>query len=105
MTTALNWLETRIASTAIYPPDKALEYLALGLTGEAGEVAEKIKKLIRDGHLDKEACILEVFDVLWYAIMLIRELGFSLDVAVAKGLEKLDSRKSRGVLDGNGDNR
>ena len=58
--------ENLASQTAIFPKEKALEYLALGLTSEAGEVAGKVKKLIRDGKGDKESIAYEVGDVLWY---------------------------------------
>ena len=62
--------------TAIFPKDKALEYLALGMTSEAGEVAGKVKKLIRDGadkedfEVKKLAIASEIGDVLWYCAMM-----------------------------------
>ena len=67
--------------TAIFPKEKALEYLALGLTSEAGEVAGKVKKLIRDGEdvegfeMKKIAIASEVGDVLWYCAMMAKEVG------------------------------
>ena len=60
-----DFYEERASLTAIYPKEKALEYLALGLTSEAGEVAGKVKKLIRDGKGDKKAIASEIGDVLW----------------------------------------
>jgi len=99
--------------TAIFPSDKALEYLSLGLVGEAGEVANKIKKLIRDGRVDHdwkntimaEDIASEVGDVLWYCAMLTDHIGIDLGKVMEKNLDKLKSRKSRGVLGGSGDNR
>jgi len=97
--------------TAIFPKEKALEYLALGLTSEAGEVAGKVKKLIRDGEdvegfeMKKIAIASEVGDVLWYCAMMAKEVGVPLNTIMKENLEKLHSRKERGKLSGSGDNR
>ena len=100
-----DFYEARAGQTAIFPKEKALEYLALGLTSEAGEVAGKVKKLIRDGRGDKESIAYEVGDVLWYCAVLASELGVSLNVIMQKNLEKLHGRKERGTLAGSGDDR
>lgn len=89
--------------TAIYPEDKALEYTALGLTSEAGEVAGKIKKYIRDGEFDQTAVISELGDVLWYISELAYSLGYSLELIAAGNIAKLKSRADRGVISGSGD--
>lgn len=99
-----------IRGFAIYPSKgegnaEALAYAALGLTGEAGEYSEKIKKLIRDGKLDVKAAALELGDVLWYLTRSAEELGFDLDEIAQMNVDKLTSRKERGVLGGSGDNR
>lgn len=91
--------------TAIYPPDKALEYLALGLASEAGEVAGKVKKIIRDGHGDADEIAKEIGDVLWYAAMLSNRIGKSLDTIAEFTLAKLADRKARGKIGGSGDTR
>jgi NTP pyrophosphatase (non-canonical NTP hydrolase) len=97
--------------TAFYPNvGSNFVYPTLGLSGEAGEVAEKIKKVLRDknGILDKETKAdieKELGDVLWYVSQLSSELGVSLDDIAEKNIEKLYSRMERGVLSGNGDNR
>tara|TARA_R100001377_G_scaffold46451_1_gene26669 strand:- start:7413 stop:7805 length:393 start_codon:yes stop_codon:yes gene_type:complete len=103
--------ERLAGETAIFPKEKALEYLALGLTSEAGEVAGKVKKLIRDGE-DKEgfeikkiAISHEIGDVLWYCAMLAKEVGVPLNEIMRDNLAKLYSRKERGTLQGSGDNR
>ena len=100
----LSQYQKQAAETAIYPKDKALEYLALGLTGEAGEVANKIKKVIRDGTSPNNVRD-ELGDVLWYLAMLSTEIGYSLDTIADKNLWKLANRKERNVLGGSGDNR
>lgn len=96
--------------TAIYPVKDAFPYLALGLTGEAGEVAEKIKKIIRDkngsiGMADRDAIAKELGDVLWYIANFASELNYNLSDIAAMNLAKLASRKERDVLKGSGDYR
>jgi len=103
--------EMKAGQTAIFPKNQALEYLALGLTSEAGEVAGKVKKLIRDGEdvegfeLKKMAIASEVGDVLWYCAMLAKEVGVPLNDIMKDNLKKLHGRKVRGTLHGSGDNR
>jgi len=97
--------------TAIYPnKDNNFIYPTLGLAGEAGEVAEKIKKVIRDGNgivseEKKEEITKELGDVLWYVANLSKELGISLETVVERNIEKLKSRQDRNQLQGSGDNR
>lgn len=101
--------------TAVYPGKENVGgamYLALGLCGEAGEVAEKVKKYFRDGipkDMDQdvwiENLILECGDVCWYLAMLCEQFGVKFSDAAVGNLEKLASRKARGVLGGSGDNR
>ena len=103
--------EMKAGQTAIFPKYKALEYLALGLTSEAGEVAGKVKKLIRDGEdvegfeLKKIAIASEIGDVLWYCAMMAKEVGVPLNDIMKDNLKKLHGRKVRGTLHGSGDNR
>lgn len=82
----------------------------LGLTGEAGETADKIKKIIRDKNWvindeDKDAIIKELGDVLWYVASLARYLGVPLSDVANKNMKKLESRMKRDVLYGVGDER
>jgi len=96
--------------TAAYPREAWLAYPALGLAGEAGEVAEHVKKLIRDdaGELSKQrrlALSKELGDVLWYVAQLASELELDLDAVAQENLDKLLSRQRRGVLSGSGDDR
>lgn len=103
------------SQTAIYPEGGegtlgSISYAILGLTNEAGEVAGKWKKVIRDdgGVLSKEkadAIADELSDVLWYCAAVASECGFSLDSIARHNLDKLNSRKERGVLGGSGDTR
>ena len=92
--------------TAIFPKEKALEYLALGLSSESGEVAGKIKKIIRDkGKLNPTDLGAEIGDVLWYCAMLADYFDVNLGKIMNDNINKLQSRKSRGVLGGSGDKR
>jgi len=78
----------------------------LGLVGEAGEVAEKLKKSIRDyNKLDKEGMLKELGDVLFYVAALANFYGGTLQTIAEQNTEKLNSRQERGVLRGSGDNR
>jgi len=92
-------------TTAIYPPEKGLEYVALGLASEAGEFAGKVKKMIRDGNYDTEAMIAELGDVLWYVARAAAELDVHLSDVAKDNVEKLKSRMERNVVKGDGDNR
>jgi NTP pyrophosphatase (non-canonical NTP hydrolase) len=98
-------------TTAIYPDlGKNFIYPTLGLVGEAGEIAEKIKKVLRDGNgeiTDEKRGELnkELGDVLWYIANLSVELGIPLEDIAANNLEKLKSRQERNQLHGSGDNR
>jgi NTP pyrophosphatase (non-canonical NTP hydrolase) len=96
--------------TAEYPREAWLAYPALGLAGEAGEVAEHAKKAIRDdsGQVSEErraAMAKELGDVLWYVAQLASELKLDLDEIAQANLDKLLSRQQRGVLSGSGDDR
>lgn len=113
-TMRLNEYQDAASRTAIYPDQGqhwgGLIYCALKLNGEAGEVADKIGKAIRDeGGLisseRREALILELGDVLWYIANMARELNASLDQVATKNLAKLAARKAHGTLRGDGDNR
>lgn len=86
-----------------------LVYPALGLTGEAGEVAEKVKKIWRNGlDLTEErvaALEAEIGDCIWYLAALATELGSSLSNIAQRNLDKLADRQSRGVIKSEGDQR
>jgi NTP pyrophosphatase (non-canonical NTP hydrolase) len=97
--------------TATYPgAGDNIVYPTLGLAGEAGEVAEKVKKLLRDdgGVMSedrREALAGELGDVLWYVAQVATEAGLDLDEIAQGNLDKLLSRQRRGVLSGSGDSR
>ena len=107
----LNEYQKMASKTAIYPEEHSLTYPALGLAGEAGEVANKVKKLIRDGidpdtYDAKRAEIAdEVGDVLWYIAALCKELRVDLEDVARGNLHKLAERQRRGKLQGQGDTR
>ena len=107
----LNEYQDAASKTAIYPNiGNNPVYPVLGLCGETGEIAEKMKKAIRDeGGVISEnrrtEMIKEQGDILWYLAALASELGTTLDEIARINLEKLASRQNRGVLTGSGDNR
>ena len=110
MTDSFKEYQAFTRTTAIYPgagsgEDIALAYLGLGLASEAGEVAGAVKKLMRDGVFDQDSFLEEVGDCLWYLSMIASELGVPLGDLAQGNMDKLQSRKERGVLGGNGDNR
>jgi len=96
--------------TAIYGEGDLILYPTLGLVNEAGEVAGKVKKVLRDndGEFDEErvnALADEIGDVLWYMAALARDIGWTLDSIAQKNLAKLKDRQERGVIKGSGDTR
>ena len=103
--------QEKACETAIFPKKQAMEYLTLGLTGESGEIANKVKKFIRDGaakdeYLAKRIEIgYEIGDVLWYCAVLADELEMNLGHIMEKNLEKLADRHKRGKISGSGDHR
>ena len=95
-----------VKSMKVYPEPHAIVYPTLGMCGEAGEVSEKVKKTLRgDKVLDKEQLALEVGDVLWYVTALADDLGYTLADIARMNVNKLTSRKERGVVKGDGDQR
>jgi len=107
----LNTYQTAAIQTAIYPNRGSnFVYPALGLVGEAGEVADKLKKVIRDNEgvlIDpvRDAVAKELGDTLWYLAVLAFEMDYDLNEIAQINIDKLNSRKERGVLSGSGDNR
>jgi NTP pyrophosphatase (non-canonical NTP hydrolase) len=106
-----NKYQQKALETAIYPNQgNNFVYPILGLSGEVGEVAEKLKKIIRDKggvmtDSDRQGTALELSDCAWYMAVLANELGYTLEEIFQMNIDKLQSRKERGVLSGSGDNR
>lgn len=112
-------------ATAVYPQELGIAYASLGLAGEAGEVANKVKKILRGddagensyGSDDvvsgqfmitaerREQIKKELGGVMWYLAATAKEAGLSLDEIADHNIRELRSRQSRGVLKGDGDNR
>lgn len=97
-------------TTAVYPDagtgsDIELYYLTMGLTSEAGEVAGKIKKLLRDGEYDPGNVAYELGDVCWYVARLADAIGYEFEDILQINFNKLSDRKVRNVLQGSGDER
>lgn len=100
-----------VLDTAIYPMKGSnITYPVLGLCGEAGEVAEKVKKVFRDDDGTvrdemREAIKKELGDVLWYITAICNELHLTLDEVIDTNREKILGRLERGTLRGSGDDR
>jgi len=101
-------------ATAAYPASARLLYPVLKLAGEAGEVAEKLGKLMRDegwtpgrglSEAQRDALALELGDVLWYLAAVAHDLGVPLSDIAQRNLGKLADRAARGVIGGSGDAR
>lgn len=108
--TDMNDYQRLASTTAKYPAHTGLVYTVLGMASEAGEVAGKLKKAIRDegGEISperREQLLSEVGDVLWYVAMVAMELGSSLSAVAEANLDKLLDRDTRGVIGGDGDTR
>ncbi|MBD5357353.1 MAG: nucleoside triphosphate pyrophosphohydrolase family protein [Bacteroides sp.] len=106
----LNDYQKAALATAIYPNDRTVSYLALAICGEAGELADKVKKVLRDkdglfSEADKQALALELGDVMWYVANLSEGLGYPLSDIAQMNIEKIAGRVKRGTLHGAGDNR
>lgn len=107
-----NYYQDWTRSTAIYPGDKVqrLTYVSLGLVGEAGEIANKVKKILRDDNnvlstAKRNELIDELGDVAWYLARVADELDVSLGTVFQNNMNKLNSRKDRGAIGGSGDAR
>lgn len=116
-TMSLNNYQYEAGKFAVYPAETGTVYCALKLAGEAGEVAEKIGKMIRDegynplqsdSEMDAVAAARlaqELGDVLWYVARLAHHIGYNLNDIAQVNLQKLQSRSDRNVLKGSGDDR
>ena len=106
----LNEFQKTALETAVYPKEYKVIYPALGITGEAGECSDKVKKVIRDNNGEftddrKREIAKEIGDVLWYCATLAHDIGYTLEEIGEMNVEKLRSRKDRNKLNGSGDNR
>jgi len=106
----MNAYQAAAKETAVFPADQGVVYTTLGLASEAGEVADKVKKIIRDSggvfsDEARESIKKELGDVLWYVSGLAWELGFSLTEVADANITKLSSRFERGKIGGSGDDR
>ena len=106
----MNAYQAAARETAVFPPDQGIVYTAFGLASEAGEVADKVKKAIRDNDSvfseEVQGSIMkELGDVLWYVSGLAWELGYTLDQVAEANIAKLSSRYDRGKIGGSGDDR
>lgn len=106
----INEYQNKAIETAIYGVGNSIIYPTLGLAGEAGEVADKVKKVLRDSNGEfsdevKKQIIFESGDVLWYLAALARDLGYTLEEMAQMNLDKLASRRERNQIKGSGDNR
>ena len=115
----LNGYQKLALETAVYPVEYKILYPSLGLNGEAGEVADKVKKVLRDSEVilrDGSGAIVipdekrkelakEVGDVLWYVATMAYDLGYTLEEIATMNYQKLKSRQQRHQLNGSGDNR
>lgn len=111
MTITLNEYQELAMKTAIFPESAKYSYPALGLAGEAGEVANKAKKLIRDGATEEELAVKlmdiadELGDVLWYVAAMAQVLDTTLEKVAKNNIHKLAERQVKGTIKGSGDKR
>lgn len=97
-------------TTSTYPKSRSIRYPALGLCGEAGEVANQVKKIDRDdgGFLTHARMVViaqELGDVLWYVAAICSDIGVSMERVANDNLLKLEDRAKRGTISGSGDMR
>ena len=97
--------QRKAVTFAIYPATHKVLYPTLGLCGESGEVAEKVKKQVRDGVFNRREVAKELGDVLWYLANICNDIGYNLDEIADLNLTKLRGRMARNVIKGSGDNR
>ena len=100
-----NDYQVKARKFAVYSDKFKIVYPTLGLSSEAGEVADKIKKWLRDGVVDKDEVAKELGDVLWYVAILAEDLGYPLSEIASMNMDKLTKRKKNGKIRGSGDNR
>lgn len=110
MQLTINEYQNKAIETAIYGEGQKIIYPTLGLCGESGEVADKVKKVLRDSNGEftdekKLEIAKEIGDVAWYIAALCRDLGYTMEEVLQMNLDKLASRKERNMISGSGDNR
>lgn len=105
MITSFREYQNKAVSFAVYPATHKVLYPTLGLCGEAGEVAEKVKKQVRDGVFQRHEVAKELGDVLWYLTNIASDIGYNLNEIANLNIEKLTSRQERDAIKGSGDNR
>lgn len=108
----MNFLEyqQKALATKVYSTNHSIVYPSLGLLSEAGEVAGKVKKVLRDkegifGHEERHGISREIGDVLWYCSALASDLGITLEQIAQENLQKLEDRLESNTLAGSGDDR
>lgn len=106
----INQYQDEALKTAVFPADMRIIYPTLGLAGETGEVADKVKKEIRDHNAEfspeaRQEIAKELGDVLWYMANLAHALGYTLEDIAQINIKKIQSRQRRGQIHGQGDNR
>lgn len=97
----MSYYQKQTKTSIQYPKNKALEYLGLGLASEAGEVCSVLKKNIRDGK-PLDSLESELGDVLWYIARIADELKLNLGIIGVKNLKKLQDRKNKNIINGDG---
>ena len=112
MSMTLNDYQKDALVTAMFSGNELLDicHWTLGITGEGGEIAEKVKKIIRDNNAVisdevKAEIVKEIGDVLWYLAVLAKQLGVSFEEIGQANIAKLRSRQARDKIKGSGDNR
>lgn len=106
----LNEYQESAKKTAFYPERNKLVYPVLGLSGEAGEVANVVQKLMRDKGMeledeDRKRVASELGDCLWFMAAIASDIGYDLELVAKMNLDKLADRMARGKIGGSGDNR
>ena len=99
-----------IYKTKIYPKELPIIYPVLGMCGESGEAAEKVKKVLRDNNKEfseenKKAILKELGDVLWYITATAQDMGYSLEDVIKNNFQKINRRVNTNTQHGEGDNR
>ena len=98
--------QEKAQETAIYPENNWMEYLSTGLAGEVGELCSKVAKSYRkDKDADAEELMHELGDIMWFVAQFAGHLGYELSEVATENIAKLQSRKERGVIRGDGDKR